>query len=232
MRIQRTIAINPVEAEQMSMRVPSGMPLTLDLQYLDMNGRPLTNDVGAQLQLSARTTSAMNVYPAPATDIVNGKARVVIGGDVLNDINGYRIRLAGTYKGEPMLLALGTLRIVEAAGIEAIPSDVIDTIPLTLAYNFDCGVDIHLWQDAGKGTPFDLSTATISAAIYPAQANPTILVPFTVSTVGPGHVLLQLTQAQVNLLPNPCWWSLRASSAAGVTTLCEGEVTMTGTVGP
>ena len=35
MRIQRTIAINPVEPEQISMRVPSGMPLTLDLQYLE-----------------------------------------------------------------------------------------------------------------------------------------------------------------------------------------------------
>ena len=230
MKVLRTLALNAIEPAPFSMRVPAKVPLTVDIQYLDAAGDNITSDVAAQLQVTGRTNGSTDVYPVPATDIINGRARVSIGKDVLQDMNGYRLRLVGTYRGEAQLLALGTMRITEAAGVEETPEDVIDTISLTIPYNFAYGADIHLWQDAGKTTPFDLTTATISAALYPNQNDPAQLLPFAIGVAGPGHVILQLTVDQVNALPVNSWWSLRASSAAGVTTLCQGPVTCTGTV--
>lgn len=229
MKIQRTIAMNPVEPAPMSLRVPSGMPLTLDLQYLDVSGTPLTEDIAAQLQVTSRTSGQTTFEAAPATDIVNGKARVTIRENTLTDMNGYRIRLAGTWRGEATLFALGTIRVIEAAGLQATPEDVIDDVPLYLSYNFDAAISIRLWQDANKGTPFDLDSANITAAVYATSTDPTPLVPFTVTrTVVPGEVMLGLTADQVNTLPAGCWWSLRASTAGGVTTLCQGSVTISG----
>lgn len=230
MRVQRTICLNPIEPAPMSLRVPAKVPLTIDIQYLSAAGKPTAIDVAAQLQVTSRTNNSTDVYPVPATDIVNGKARVSIGKDVLTDMNGYRVRLVGTVKGEPQLIALGTLRITEAAGIDDTPEDIVDSIPITIAYNFATAIDIYLWQDAGKTAPFDLTSATISAAIYSSKETPVALMPFSVATVGPGHVQLQLTAAQVNTLPVRSWWSLQASTAAGSTTLCEGSVTCTGQV--
>jgi hypothetical protein len=230
MKVLRTIAINPIEPAPMSMRVPAKVPLTIDIQWLDASGKGISVDVAAQLQITGRTNEQTDVYSVPATDIVNGKARASIPKDTLIDINGYRMRLVGTYRGEAQLLALGTLRITDAAGIEETPEDIIDQVPLTIPYNFAYGTDVYLWQDSGKSVPFDLTTATISSAIYPAQGNPVALVPFTVGVAGPGHIVLQLTAVQVNALPVNAWWSLQASNAAGVTTLCEGPVTCTGSI--
>jgi hypothetical protein len=231
MRVQRTIALNPVEPAPMSLRAPAKVPLTIDFQYLTANGGGVSTDVAAQLQVTSRTNDNTDVYPVPATDIINGKARVSIPKDILSDINGYRLRLVGTVNGEAMLMALGTLRITEAAGIEETPDDVIDDVSLDLAYNYDTSVSTHLWQDAGKTAPFDLSTATITAAIYASRDSTIPLANFTVTpTVVPGEVLLQMAYIVINSLPSSCWWSLRASTAAGVTTLCEGTVTITGVI--
>lgn len=230
MKVLRTIAINPIEPAQMSVRAPAKVPLTIDFQYLAANGNPISADVAAQLQVTGRTSTNTDTYPVPATDIVNGKARVSIGKDVLTDINGYRLRLVGTVNNEATLIALGTLRITDAAGIEETPEDVIDNIPLTIAYNFAFACDIFLWSDAGKTAPFDLTSATISAALYAGQNDTVVLMPFTIGVAGPGHVVLQLTAEQVDALPRNSWWSLRASSAAGVTTLAQGPVTMTGNI--
>lgn len=229
MRVKRTIAMNPVEPAPMSLRIPNGVPLTLDIQYLDVQGRPLTEDLAAQLQVTSRTRGNTDFYAVPATDIINGKARLTIAENILKDMNGYRIRLAGTWKGEAALIALGTIRIVEAAGLQATPEDVIDDVPLYLAYNFDAGISIRLWQDAAKSAPFNLDTATVTAAIYATRTETTPLVAFTVTrTAIPGEVMLGLTHDQVNALPAGCWWSLRASTAGGVITLCQGTVTITG----
>lgn len=229
MRVLRTIALNPVEPAQMSMRVPAKVPLSIDLQYLDAAGRGVSADVAAQLQVTGRTNGSTDVYPVPATDVVNGRARVSIGKDILQDMNGYRLRLVGTVKGEAQLIAIGTLRLTEAAGIEETPEDIIDDVPLTISYNFDAAVNIRLWQDAGKTTPFDLTTATISAAVYADSQSTAALTNFTVTpTALPGEVVLALPYTVVNTLPSLCWWSLRASTAAGVTTLCQGTVTITG----
>lgn len=230
MKVLRTIALNPIEPAPMSLRVPAKVPLTIDFQYLTADGMSVGVDVAAQLQVTARTSGQTDVYPVPATDIVNGKARASIAKDVLQDINGYRVRLVGTVKGEAQLIALGTLRITDAAGIEETPEDIIDDVSLEMAYNFDAAISVRLWQDAGKTTPFDLTTATISAAIYSSRDQTAVaLANFTVTpTAIPGEVVLQLPYAVVNTLPSGCWWSLRASTAAGTTTLCQGTVTITG----
>jgi hypothetical protein len=229
MKVLRTIALNPIEPAPMSLRVPAKVPLTIDFQYLTADGRSVGVDVAAQLQVTARTNGQTDVYPVPATDVINGKARVSIGKDVLKDINGYRVRLVGTVKGEAQLIALGTLRITDAAGIEETPEDIIDDVSLEMTYNFDTSVSVRLWQDAGKTTPFDLNTATISAAIYTSRDDSGALATFTVvQTAIPGEVLLQLPYTVVNTLPSGCWWSLRASTAAGTTTLCQGSVSITG----
>lgn len=229
MKVQRTIAVNPIEPAPMSLRVPAKVQLSIDFQYLDASGKKLNNDVAAQLQVTSRTNNTTDTYAVPATDIVNGKARCSIDKDILTDMNGYRVRLVGTYKGEPWLFALGTMRITEAAGIEETPEDIVDDVPLTIAYNFDASVTVRLWQDAAKTVPFDLTAATITAAIYPSRDDPVALANFTVTpTALPGEVVLQMPYATVNTLPSGCWWSLRASTAAGVTTLAQGTVTITG----
>lgn len=229
MKIQRTIAINPIEPAPISMRAPAKVQLSIDIQYLDASGKKLNDDVAAQLQVTSRTNDTTAVYAVPATDIVNGKARCTIDKGVLTDLNGYRVRLVGTYRGESGLIALGTLRITDAAGIEDTPEDVIDDVPLTISYNFDAAVTIRLWQDTAKTAPFDLTTATITAAVYPGRDDPVALANFTVTpTALPGEVILSLPYTVVNTLPSSCWWSLRASTAAGVTTLCYGTITITG----
>lgn len=229
MRVQRTICLNPIEPAPMSLRVPAKVPLIIDFQYLTPNGQGIAVDVAAQLQVTSRTNTTTDVYPVPATDVINGKARVAIAKDILTDMNGYRLRLVGTVNGEAQLIALGTLRITEAAGIEETPEDIIDDVQLTMSYNFDAAVNIRLWQDAGKTTPFDLTSATISASIYANSQNAAALANFTVTpTALPGEVVLQMPYTTVNTLPSTCWWSLRASTAAGVTTLCQGTVTITG----
>jgi hypothetical protein len=231
MKVQRTICINPVEPAPISVRAPAKVPLTIDFQYLTASGGGISTDVAAQLQVTSRTNDNTDVYPVPATDIINGKARVSIGKDILTDMNGYRLRLVGTVNGEAMLIGLGVLRITEAAGIEETPDDVIDDVSLDLAYGYDTSVSTHLWQDAGKTAPFDLTTATITAAIYASRDSTTPLANFVVTpTVVPGEVLLQMASTVINTLPPSCWWSLRASTAAGVTTLCEGTVTITGVI--
>jgi len=231
MKLLRTICINPVEPAPMSLRAPAKVPLTIDFQYLTADGGGINSDVAAQLQVTSRTNDTTDVYPVPATDIINGKARCSIAKDILTDMNGYRLRLVGTVNGEAALIALGTLRITEAAGIEETPEDVIDSVQLDLAYNYDTSVSVRLWQDAAKTAPFDLSTATITAAIYASSSETTPLANFTVTpTVTPGEVLLQMPVAVINTLPASGWWSLRASTAAGVTTLCQGTVTITGVI--
>lgn len=232
MRVLRTIAMNPVEPAPMSMRVPAKTAVNIVIQYLSILGEKLTDDLAAQLQVTSRTNDTTDVYPVPATDVVNGVAQASIPKDALTDMNGYRLRLVGTYQGEGVLLALGTLRLVEAAGIEDTPEDVIDNVPITISYNFDCAITIRLWQDAGKTIPFDLSAATINASVYASRSGGP-LADFTVTPTGlPGQIVLGLTYDVVNTLPTPCWWSLQAASAGGTTTLCEGTMTITGVVPP
>jgi hypothetical protein len=229
MRISRIVSMNPVEPQPLSARVPSGMQIKIDFQYLDFTGKALTDDVAAQLQLVSRSENRLMTYAVPATDIVNGKARATIPQGDLIDMNGYQLKLVGTYKQEPTLFAVGNLSLTQAAGFDAMPEDVIDNVPISMTYNFDAAIYIRLWQDANKGTPYDLTSTTITAFVYPTSVLASVLAAFTVTpTVVPGEVILSLPVAVVNTLPSGCWWNLKASTAAGTTTLAEGIVTIMG----
>lgn len=230
MKVKRIVPINTIEPQPISMRVPAKVPLTIDFQYINMSGEPIGTDVVCQLQVSPRSGGQTQIYPVPATDVLNGKARVAIPKGELVDMNGYRIRLVGTYRSDAWLFATGTISMIESAGIDDVPEDIVDFIPITIPYNFDYGLDLKLWQDTGKETPFDLTSATITSSIYSDQDATAVLASFVIGVLGPGHIVLQLPVAVVNTLPANCWWSLKASSAAGVTTLCEGPVSCYGTV--
>jgi hypothetical protein len=233
MNIQRAVALNPVEPSVLSFRAPMGIETKLNVTFLDQSGAPHTQDLAAQLQLTGRTDNRTLFYSMPSSDVVNGKARAIIPSDVLTDPNGYRLRITGTLNGEAALLAMGVALPIPAAGPEAVPSDIIDLIDLSFERNEDVELDVKLWTDAGGDAPYDLTQlgTTISANIYDA-AGGGVLMPFTVTVIASNAVRLSLTVDQVNALPDACWWSLAAAQAGGLTTLCEGNVTVKGTVIP
>lgn len=225
-RILRTVALNPVEPALLSFRAPYGMQTTLDMTLHDPAGNTLNYDVAGQLQLIRRSDGRTQSYAAPATDIVNGKARVVFPAGELNDRNGYRLRLFGTVNGLAELLALGEVRITATMGPQAMPDDVIDEIPLVFTASTPVQLDVTLWQDTGKTVPYDLSVVTVGASVYPASADAVPLLDFAQQPTGPNSLRLSLTAAQVDTLPAACWWSLRVSSSGQVKTLAEGPVTV------
>jgi hypothetical protein len=114
---------------------------------------------------------------------------------------------------------------------EGIPSldvvDTIDRVPLLLTRGQAADLTVNLWQDAGKAAEYSIGASAVTSAIYAAQAG-ALLVPFTVAVVDNNTVHLSLTSTQVDALPDSCWWTLVVSSGSGSTTLCEGDVTVTG----
>jgi hypothetical protein len=233
MIVSKTIALNRIEPALVSFRAPMGMETRLDVTFLDRKGKAYTSDLAAQLQLTGRTGERTAYYQMPAIDVVNGKARAFIPADTLTDPNGYRLRITGTFEGEPALLAQGLALPIFTAGPQAVPLDTIDTIDLTFDYNSPAELDVSVWQDVGKNSEYDLTAGatTVSASVYTARGGAR-LASFTVTVVDANTVTLSLTAAQVNGLPPSCWWSLTASSGSGLTTLCEGSVTVKGTVIP
>lgn len=225
--VNRLLILNPIEPAPFSFSTPSGLQTSVKVNIRDVNGAVMRQDLGLQMQLTGRSNGRVTAYVMPATDIVNGKAMASIPAKDLTDPNGYNLHLYGTWRGGAELLGRGELRLTGGPGISQAPEDIIDNIPLNLNYGQPAAFTVTVWQDAGKTIPFDVTTATISASIYPGQADPTILVPFTLAVTGvPGQVYLSLTIAQVNTLPTPCWWALRASSGGGVLTLAQGTVTL------
>jgi hypothetical protein len=222
MIVQRSVHLNPVEPSPLSLRVPAGIETRLAIFFRDSRGK-VTSDLLAQLELAGRSDGRKMYYAMPATDVANGQATAFIPAGDLSDMNGYRLNLYGTVEGQPQLLATGIVAMVAAAGPQAVPPDVIDQIDLTLTYTQPAQIDVTVWQDSGKGTPFDLTAANI-AAIVLAERGGTVLLPFTATAVSVNVVRLTLTAAQVDTLPASCWWSLSVSTASGTTTLAEGAV--------
>jgi hypothetical protein len=224
--VRRTCYVNPIEPGPLSMRVPAGMETRLDVTFHDIGGALLHVDVLPQLQLIGRSSGGPAlVYAMPATDVVNGRARAVIPSGDLLDANGYQLRLYGTWKGEPILLAAGIVAITDAQGIVAVPADVIDSIDITLNRGTAAALNVTLWVDTAKSQPYDLTAVTVAAAIYESHGGPQ-LVPFAIGAITGNTVQITLTADQVTALPDSCWWNLTVSDAAGVTTLCEGMVTV------
>lgn len=231
MNVNRLLVVNSIEPSVLSFRAPFGVDTKLNVQYVNHGGVAYNADLAAQLQLTSRSSARTISYLMPATDIANGRARATIPADELVDTNGYRLRIVGTVNGDAALLATGTVMPIASAGFEAIPEDIIDTVDLTFDYDSPVDIDVTLWADAGKGSPYDMTTTTITAAVYGSKGS-TALVPFSVTVLSSNQVKLSLTVGQVNALPAACWWSLVASTAAGATTLCEGNVTIAGAIEP
>jgi hypothetical protein len=225
-RIAKTITLNPVEPAPLSFRAPSGMQTTLDVTMLQLDGSPFREDVAGQLELISRSTGRSQSYVAPASDIVNGKLRCTFLSGDLTDEQGYTLRLFGSVNGFAELIALGHVYTVATAGVQATPEDTIDNIPLVFTAGQDVQVDIALWMDAGKTTPYDLSVTTVTATLYASYGDPQALMDFTQTPIDSNEIRLTLTAAQVATLPTPCWWSLRVTTSGQVKTLAEGTVTI------
>jgi hypothetical protein len=228
--VRKTVYVNPVEPSPLSFRCGARVETVLELTYYRQSDNDLTfnTDVDGQLRLTSRSSNRSASYSVPAMDISNGKARAIIpAGDVV-DPNGYLLALYGTVNGEVGLLAKGLVfpNDYEAPPTEAL--DVVDTVPLTFAYatSIDTVFTVTLWQDTDKSSPYDLSASNIGAAIYAAKGGVKLL-DMAVAAAASNSVTLTVTVAQVASLPANCWWSLRIGDVAGVTTLCEGPVTVT-----
>lgn len=224
--IKRTIYLNPIEPGNFSVRLPAGMQSDIEVTFYDASGATLTVDLMAQLQLTGRSTNRTISYAMPATDIANGKARVTIPEGALEDMNGYRLRVFGTVNGEAAMLALGVLRMIEAAGVQAYPDDIIDTVALTFTRGQPVDLSIALWGDETKSAPFPISEANLSAALYASQTATAPIMTFTLTVVTANSVTLSLLIAQVDSLPDSCWWKLVSTTGGNFTTLAEGPVTI------
>lgn len=92
--MQRTLTLNDYEPVPLSLRVPLGIELTLDLLLRDRANEPVNPDnVRPQLMLTARTGGTIFGYDMETYDAVNGIARAFIPGGALTDRNGYALEL-------------------------------------------------------------------------------------------------------------------------------------------
>jgi hypothetical protein len=223
------IFVNPIEPAPLSLRVPSGVETRLELSFFDQLGDAINTDLLAQLELTARSSGAVALYAVPTTDVVNGRARAILPPYSVTDGNGYILRLYGTVKQQLMLLATGVVDVTPAIGPTSAPVDVIDSIDLTFTRDQDAVLNIAIWVDATGTIEASIGTSTISAVVQDSQGGG-ILARFTVTPVDDNEVQLTLPAATVNTLPDVCWWSMAASSSAGMQTLAEGRVFVSGTI--
>jgi hypothetical protein len=224
--VARTITLNPIEPAPFSLRVASGLQTAINVALFDQTGAVLRTDLALQMQLTGRSDGLVTAYAMPSTDVVNGKAMAVIPKDALKDVNGYNVAIYGTLHGGAELIATGVLRLVGGPGVTQQPSDLIDEIPITVYSGQAFAMRVKLWQDEGKSIPYDLTVTPVTAAIYLDAGAVSPLLPFTQTPAGLNEVILSLTVEQIATLPATCWWDLRAGSAAGMTTLAQGTVTV------
>jgi hypothetical protein len=231
--IQRSVIVNPVESSPLSFRIPIGIDMQVDIDYQRMDATPYSDDVAGQLFLTGRTSGRTLTYVLPAIDRVNGKARAFLPAGDLDDLNGYRAQLVGTIDQQPMLIAEGVVMTTAMDYPVPVTVDTIDDVDLAFQRDEDVLLNVKVWADDGKDVPYDLTdeNTSLRANVYNAKGG-AVLVPFTVTVISVNEVQLSLTKDQVNVLPNACWWNLTASSGAGLTTLCEGDVTVSGTITP
>jgi hypothetical protein len=233
MIVQRTCYINPVEPEYLGFRISQDVDTRVDFTFLDQNGTPHNEDMVVQMQLTGRSTNMTEFYSVPTIDVANGRARARIPADIRYDPNGWRLRLTGTLAQEPRVLAYGVVTALEGEGPQIQPQDVIDTVDLAFNRDEEANLNVTVWADASKSAAYDLTArgTTINAYVLTAD-NGSVLVQFTATVISANQVNLYLTADQVNALPDACWWSLIATTAAGFTTLCQGTVRVSGAVKP
>jgi hypothetical protein len=225
--IHRTLVLNPVEPAPFSMKLRTGLEHQIEVEYLRQNGAPYNTDFGAQLYLIERTTGAVRSYLLPATDVINGKARAFIPAGDIRDKNGYNLQIIGSVEGEPRLVARGSASVYETEALGIIPADLIDQIDITLAYNEDTSLDVNLWRDINKTLEYGIAGSSITANIWDKMGG-AVLAPFKVAVLDNNTVRLTMSAGTINTLPAQCWWSISITSGAGLTTLAQGNVLITG----
>jgi hypothetical protein len=223
--IHRDVFINPIEPEYLAFRFSMGIETNVDLHFKKQDGFPFPEDVVAQLQMKGRSSGLVKYFACPATDVVNGVARARIPNDLAYDKNGWQLRLTGTVEQEPRVIAYGVATATEGVGEQEVPQDVIDTIDLTLVRGVDCVFTVKVWKDVDKTTPYDLSAATIAAPILSSRGGPQIAA-FSVTDITGNVVTLSMPAAEVDALPDLCWWNLTVTTSEGLTTLAQGFVSL------
>jgi hypothetical protein len=226
--IHRTLVVNPVEPAPISMKLRSGLENTVEIEYLRQNGAPYNTDFGAQMYLIERTTGSVRAYILPSIDVINGRAQAYIPAGDIKDRNGYNVQIIGTVEGEPRLIARGSASVYETEALGVIPVDLIDMVDITIAYGLGASIDVALWRDVNKATPYAVMPPPVTAYVWTAMAG-TVLAAFAAEKIDTNVVRLTLTEGQVASLPAKCWWSLSVTESGGLTTLVQGDVLVTGT---
>lgn len=225
--IRRTVFINPIEPAPLSFRCPSKVDSQLEITYYQQNGNAYSSDVDGQLRLTSRSNNRGRAYSVPAIDVANGKARAIIPAGEVTDPNGHLLTLYGSISGRAGMIARGM--VWPDAQIEPVvePIDVIDVVPIELfrSQPTDSAFTVKLWDDEQKTDPYDMGGATVQAAVHDMQGG-LKLADMSVTMLSSNSAQVSLTQAQVTALPDSCWWVLRIGGVDGVTTLCEGPVTV------
>src|SRR5262245_53735038 len=217
--IAKTIYLSDVEPAPLYFRAPMGIQTFVDISYRNQAGAPWPTDLAGQLQLTGRTTRQTDAYSLVAIDVVNGRARAVLPADAIQDPNGYRLRVFGTVNSQLTMIATGYVIPIAAVTPEALPPDIIDDIPLQMQRGIDKDIQVDLWKDDAQTIEFDLSATTITAIVWADFTEAAQLAPFVMTEIDQNTVTLHMDKEVVNELPDECWWSLRAGTALGLTTL-------------
>ena len=92
--MNRTITLNAIEPAQLSLRVPLGVELDLDLSFRSQLGQTIDpNSLLAQLVLIPRSRGGSYAYDFETVDSGAGLASVVVPSSVLVDPRGYSVEL-------------------------------------------------------------------------------------------------------------------------------------------
>ena len=225
--IRKTVFVNPIEPAPLSFRCPTQIDSTLEITYYQQTGFAYSTDLDGQLRLTGRSNRVSKAYSVPAIDVANGKARAIIPAGDITDPNGHLLMLYGSVAGEAGLIARGLVWPDAQQSPVLEPIDVIDVVPIELyrSQPTDSAFVIKLWDDLSKSDPYEIGGKTIAAWISDAQGGAK-LVDMAVVMTGTNTAQISLTQDQVTPLPDSCWWALSIGSVDGVTTLCEGPVTV------
>jgi hypothetical protein len=92
--LNRTITLNAIEPAQLSLRVPLGIELDLDISFRSQLGQAIDpNTLQAQLVLIPRSRGGSYAYDFQTVDSGAGLASVVVPSSTLSDPRGYGVEL-------------------------------------------------------------------------------------------------------------------------------------------
>jgi hypothetical protein len=242
--VNRQVFVGQPEPSPLSLRVPARQETRLAVSFRDQKGSVVNTDLASNLELASRSGNASLFYGLTTTNIAQGKAQVTIPAGDLADPNGYNLMLRGHFAGEPMMLARGAvvLQDIGLAGMAGLPgtgegggaASTIERIDFVLPRGVAPMLFTSVWGDEGATVPVDLTGLLLTASIT-SVAGGAVIDAFTILPGPSVHtVFLTLTVEQLDALPDSCWWTLVGAppTGVGVTTFCEGAVTVFGEVTP